>query len=168
VTRFFSAALAASDALYVDGALQVDLALTLSCTPRIHHVGLSLGEETVHYTCAGERESMIRWPSEGEQQGAWIEAHGRGGVIERRRRPGEWGLWRLLEEASERSQHGEVTEARIALHDPALGELPLMLRPVAQHRALLTEGELLAPLRAPDLMPPMRLFVGQDRCSDVR
>lgn len=168
VTRFFAAGLAASDALYVDDRLQVDLAVTLSCTPAIHRVGLSTGEQTLHYTCAGEGEQPLRWPGEGDLQGAWVEAHGRGGLVERRRRHGEWGLWRLLEETSERVQHGATTEARIKLHETGLGELPILLRPVASHRPLLGEEELLAPLRDPALMPPLRLFIEQERCADVR
>jgi len=168
VTRFFAAGLAASDALYVDDTLQVDLAVTLSCTPAIHRVGLSTGEQTLHYTCAGANEQSLRWPGEGDLQGAWVEAHGRGGLVERRRRHGEWGLWRLIEETSERVQHGATTEARIKLHETGLGELPIILRPVASHRPLLGEEELLAPLRDPALMPPRRLFVDQERCADVR
>ncbi len=168
VTRFFAAGLAASDALYVDDTLQVDLTVTLSCTPAIHRVGLSTGEQTLHYTCAGADEQPLRWPGEGDLQGAWVEAHGRGGLVERRRRHGEWGLWRLIEETSERVQHGATTEARIKLHETGLGELPILLRPVASHRPLLGEEELLAPLRDPALMPPLRLFVDQERCADVR
>jgi len=168
ITRFFAAGLAASDSLYVDDTLQVDLAVTLSCTPAIHRVGLSTGEQTLHYTCAGADEQSLRWPDEGDLQGAWVEAHGRGGLVERRRRHGEWGLWRLIEETSERVQHGATTEARIGLHETGLGELPIILRPVASHRPLLGEEELLAPLRDPALMPPLRLFVDQERCADVR
>ncbi len=168
IARFFSAALAASDALYVDDVLQVDLSVTLSCTPAIHRVALSTGEATLHYTCASADEAPLRWPGEGELKGAWVEAHGRGGVVERRRRHGEWGLWRLLEETGERHQHGAATEVRIKLHEAGLGELPIVLRPVASHRPLLDAEELLAPLRDPDLMPPLRLFLDQERCADVR
>ncbi len=168
VQSFFQAALAASDALYVDDELRVDLSLTLSCTPQIHRIGLSLGDQNLHYTCAGESERRVHWPSQGDRQGAWIEAHGRGGVVERRRRRGEWGLWRLLEETAEIVQRGASIEARIKLHETSLGELPLILRPVASHRPLFAKEQLLAPLRNPALRPPLRLFDGQGRCTDVR
>ncbi|HGG57896.1 MAG TPA: hypothetical protein ENK31_08895, partial [Nannocystis exedens] len=168
VLSFFQAALAASDSLYVDDELRVDLSLTLSCTPQIHRIGLSLDDQNLHYTCAGESERRVHWPSKGDRQGAWVEAHGRGGIVERRRRRGEWGLWRLLDETAEIVQRGASIEARIKLHETSLGELPLILRPVASHRPLFAPEKLLAPLRNPALRPPLRLFDGQGRCTDAR
>ncbi|MCA9659555.1 MAG: hypothetical protein KC486_14505, partial [Myxococcales bacterium] len=168
VLRFFAAALAASDALYVDDALRVDMTLTLRCTPAIHRVGLSLDDQDLHYTCADDGERPVRWPSEGDPAGAWLEVHGRGGVIERHARPGAWGLWRLLEERAALAPDGDALDARIDLLDEGLGDLPLRLRPAPGHRALFAHEALLGPLRDPDLRPPLHLFRDQERCADVR
>ncbi|MEZ4385217.1 MAG: ImcF-related family protein [Nannocystaceae bacterium] len=168
VLRFFAAALAASDALYVDDELRVDMTLTLRCTPGIHRVGLSVDDQDLHYTCADSGERPIQWPGEGEPSGAWLEVHGRGGAIERHARPGAWGLWRLLEERASLRPDGDAIEARLHLLDEGLGELPLRLRPSPSHRALFRPEALLEPLRDPALRPPAHLFAGQERCGDVR
>ncbi|MEZ4452875.1 MAG: type VI secretion protein IcmF/TssM N-terminal domain-containing protein [Nannocystaceae bacterium] len=167
---FFEAALRASDALYVDDALQVDLSLTLACTPRIHRVGLTVEGHDIVYTCASDTTHAVTWPAKEEPHGAWLEVHGRGGVIERRARRGEWGLWRLLEaDSAGLREVGDAVEVRIDLGASGLGELPLVVRPVASHRPLLDgEGGVLAPLRDPALFAPLRLFREQGGCGDVR
>lgn len=167
---FFEAALRAGDALYVDDALQVDLSLTLACTPRIHRVGLTVEGRDILYACASDTTHALRWPAKDEPHGAWLEVHGRGGVVERLHRKGEWGLWRLLEgDAAAIHERGDAVEVRVDLQRSGLGELPLVIRPVESHRPLLGGDEgVLAPLRAPALWPPLRLFREQGVCGDDR
>ncbi|MCB9702228.1 MAG: hypothetical protein H6711_10055 [Myxococcales bacterium] len=163
LVAFLEAALAAGDALYDGEAIAVDLTIGLACTPSIHQVALDLGGEGLHYACAGDPATRVIWPGEREE-GLLLEIHGRGGIVQRLRRHGRWALWRLIDGAAEVRARGDALEARIDLSSAGLGEAPITLSTSPSHRALLDPRAPLGPLRDPALLPPRRLFAGQEAC----
>ena len=105
---FLERSQAITNAMFPSGATDPQLELDI----RIHPVAgaaqvrFSVGGTVVDYRNGPETWSRIVWPGEHPDAGATIEVRGAGGLEERVRQEGEWGLFRLFERATRVSGGG--------------------------------------------------------------
>ncbi|MBX3249714.1 MAG: type VI secretion system membrane subunit TssM [Myxococcales bacterium] len=148
--RFLEQAQAVSTAFFAAGAGEpaVDFDVRIRPSPEVASVRLSVGGSSLEYFNGPEQWSRVRWPGDNPAAGATLEIRGAHGRNERLRREGEWGLFRLLEDARVEVLTERQLRARWTL--PGHGvEIVVELRAVRSRSPFVEAGgrRALAPLR---------------------
>jgi type VI secretion system protein ImpL len=128
-------------------------------------VSLTVDGQTYEYRNGPEEWHSFQWPGAGNSPGAVLRVRSNKGVVETLQQEGEWGLFRLFEEASVRASNGARvftlvwripsldTEVAIDIR-PARGDSPFVGGVKGQ------KAQLLMPFRAPGVTPPPDLGHG--------
>jgi type VI secretion system protein ImpL len=133
-------------------------------------VRLTINGQTVEYHNGPANWPQLKWPAEGTSGGASLEAHSVKGETVNLTQPGEWGLFRLLEEGALKSR--DATAFTMAWKFPKLPgnpEVDIDFRPARTQTPFLAlgrgeHGTLLRPLRGPEVKAPSGVGSGAANC----
>jgi type VI secretion system protein ImpL len=172
VVRFLNRAQDIGTVMFVNEELRVDFELILACNPQVSKVEFEVEGKKVEFACGNERPTRLRWPGK-DEHGASLTAYGRQGrkVLGS---SGEWGLFELLERPPAVVPDFKGEEVILFRFDMAafnLGQLDVRLRPTRVRGGTAFFGlptgskQFLALVRAPDVLPPKRLFTNMGACG---
>jgi type VI protein secretion system component VasK len=172
VVRFLNRAQDIGSVMFVNEELRVDFDLILACNPSVSRVEAVVEGKKVEFACGAEKPTRLRWPSK-EEHGASLTAFGRQGrkVIDS---SGEWGLFQLLEKppsALPDFRGEDVINFRFEMAQYNLGQLDVRVRPLKVRGGTAFFGlpngskTFMALVRAPDVLPPKRLFSNLAGCG---
>jgi len=168
VLTFLSRAQDVSSALFPPNAAAatVPFDVHIQPAPKTASVSLTVDGQTYEYRNGPEEWHSFQWPGAGTTRGAVLRVRSNKGVVETLQQEGEWGLFRLFEEASVRGAGGGRvftlvwkipsldTEVAIDIR-PARGDSPFIgnVKPGQK-------GQLLQPFRTAGVIPPPDLGQG--------
>lgn len=172
VVRFLNRAQDIGTVMFVNEELRVDFEVILACNPLVSRVEFTVDGKKVVFECTSDKPTRMRWPGE-EDQGASLQAFGRQNrkTIDR---DGDWGLYKLLEEPPSvvpEFKGEEVLGFRFDMTPYNLGVLDIRVRPTRVRGGTAFFGlpngsrQYLALVRAPDVLPPKRLFTNMAGCE---
>jgi type VI secretion system protein ImpL len=167
---FLERSQAITSGLFPPGASEprIELDVRIHPTPGAASVRLSIGGAVVDYRNGPETWTRVVWPGETPGGGAQLEVQSARGLSERITQSGEWGLFRLVEAATQiDARPGERTRtARWHLpgHDV---DVIVDLRPVRSECALFGEGRAhaVAPFRARGVSAPRQITRVGGECA---
>lgn len=173
VVRFLNRAQDIGSVMFVNEELRVDFDLILACNPSVSRVEAVVEGKKVEFACGAERPTRLRWPSK-EEHGASLTAFGKQGrkVIDS---SGEWGLFQLLEKPPSTMpdfKGEEVINFRFEMAQYNLGQLDVRVKPLKVRGGTAFFGlpsgskSFMALVRAPDVLPPKRLFANLAGCGN--
>ncbi len=170
VVRFLNRAQDIGMVMFVNEELRVDFDVILVCNPQVSRVEWKVAGENRVFECNDKQPPRMRWPGK-EGQGAALTAFGQRGrkTVEE---TSEWGLFELLERSSTIPTFNgeEVLEFKFDLAAFNLGALEVRIKPTRVRGGTaffgLPSGDrsYLGLLRAPDVIPPKRLFSNRGGC----
>jgi type VI protein secretion system component VasK len=160
--------------MFVNEELRVDFELILACNPQVSKVEVAVEGKKVEFACGNEKPTLMRWPGK-EGHGASLKAYGRqtNKLLDM---SGEWGLFELLEKppsAVPEFKNDEVVNFRFDMTSYNLGQLDVRVRPRRVRGGTAFFGlpngnkQFLSLVRAPDVLPPKRLFTNMAPCGGV-
>lgn len=172
VVRFLNRAQDIGSVMFVNEELRVDFDLILACNPSVSRVEAAIEGKKVEFSCGAEKPTRMRWPGK-DNHGAVLTAFGRQG----RKNigdTGEWGLFQLLERPPSTMpdfKGEEVIMFRFDMTQYNLGQLDVRIQPTRVRGGTAFFGlpsgskQFLALVRAPDVLPPKRLFSNLAGCG---
>lgn len=99
-------------------------------TPGVSEITLAVDGKKVSYRGGPQKWERMTWPGEGDP-GAKVSAKALGGQSGDVNKAGEWGLWRLLGEATVTGSAGQqVYSIKWDLSDQGIGVITIRLKPV--------------------------------------
>ena len=171
VVKFLNRAQDIGMVMFVNEELRVDFDVILVCNPQVSRVEFKVAGEPRVFECNDKQLPRLRWPDK-KGQGASLTAFGRQGrkTIDE---PGEWGLFELLERNSKVPDFAgeDVLDFKFDLAAFNLGSLEVRLKPTRVRGGTAFFGlpngnrQYLSLLRAPDVLPPKRLFTSGGGCE---
>jgi type VI secretion system protein ImpL len=171
VTRFLDRAQDVTDALFPEGADAplFEFNLTIEAgTETVDTTALMIDGASVVYRNGPYEAKPLQWPGE-DDPGCKVQAKGFGknGVTEHK---GEWGFFRILEEATvDGSQGQESFKIEWDLTSQDAGIVKMRLAPKRDATPLYGTNqrpvEFMGVFRHPDLAPPRQLYVGGFMCA---
>lgn len=172
VVRFLNRARDIGSVMFQRDELRVDFDVILRCNNSVSLVEFVVGDQKAEFRCDGDVSTRMRWPRK-EGQGASLSAYGKSkrGRLDR---PGEWGIFELLEAPESTLPAFKGEDVLVFTYDLSkynLERLPLKIRPVVVRGATAffgihgADSKFLGLLRAPDVLPPKRLFSGTGGCE---
>jgi type VI secretion system protein ImpL len=171
LTTFLERSDAVTAGLFPPGSSEprIELDVRVHPTAGAASVRFSVGGASIDYRNGPETWTRIVWPGATPGAGARLEVESARGLSERLAQEGEWGLFRLLEAATQiESRPGDRTHtARWHLpgHDV---DVVIDVRTVRSESVLFDasgRGHVLAPLRAAGLAAPRRIARSGSECS---
>ncbi len=172
VVRFLNRAQDIGSVMFVNEELRVDFELILACNPQVSKVEVVVEGKKVEFSCGTEKPTRLRWPGK-ENPGASLTAFGRQG---RKQIPyaGEWGLFELFEKPPSTLPDFKGEEVMLFRFDMSafnLGQLDVRIQPTRVRGGTAFFGlptgskTYLSLIRAPDVLPPKRLFSNMNGCG---
>lgn len=139
---------------------------------RVATQNLCISGTCVEHHNGPEQWHRFTWPGEDAVAGASIEVRGEGGIHEMIQQPGEWGLFRLLEQGTVTSASNgrRVFTVNWRLRDHEI-DVSVDIRPVRGDAPFFgvagreRNPPLLQPLRAQDVDPPREIANGRTTCQ---
>jgi len=140
-------------------------------SPRVATQELCIGGTCMEYHNSPERWTRFTWPGESPEAGASLEVRGAGGVHERIEQTGEWGMFRLLEQATvtQHSRNHRVFRMTWRLRDHGI-DVAIEVRPVRGDAPFFgvvgrsRNPAFLQPLRGRNVDPPREIVSGRTTC----
>lgn len=160
-----------TSAFFAPGATEprVELDLRVHPTAGAASVRFSVGGTTIDYRNGPETWSRVVWPGDSPAAGASLEVLNARGMQERLRETGEWGLFRLVEAATEiDSAPGERTHTlrwHLPGHDVDVVVDVRSVRAESPFFGSDRRGRALAPLRASGVAAPRRIAHEATECA---
>lgn len=170
VIRFLNRAQDIGTVMFPGEELRVDYEVILECNPQVSRVEWKAAGDVRVFECNDKKLLRMRWPGK-EGQGAALSVFGRQGqkTVEE---AGEWGLFELLEHFSKVPVFNgeEVLDFKFDLSQFNYGTLEVRIKPTRIRGGTaffgLSNGDrkYMSLLRAPDVIPPKRLFSNRGGC----
>ncbi|MFK7986010.1 MAG: type VI secretion system membrane subunit TssM [Sandaracinaceae bacterium] len=150
---------------------QVQFDARIMPSPRVATQELCVGGVCFEHHNGPERWHRYTWPGDSPEAGSSLEVRGAGGLHERLEQTGEWGLYRLLEQATvtESSRGNRVFTMTWRLRDHQT-DVAIQIRPVRGDapffgvRGRSRRPVFLQPLRGRDVDPPQQIVSGRSTC----
>lgn len=150
---------------------QVQFDARILPTPRVATQELCIGGVCFEHHNGPERWHRYTWPGDSPEAGASLEVRGAGGLHERIEQTGEWGIYRLLEQATvtETSRGNRVFTMTWRLRDHQV-DVGIQVRPVRGDapffgvRGRSNAPVFLQPVRGRDVDPPQQIVSGRTTC----
>ena len=169
---FLERSQAISTAFFPPGVSEprVEMDVRVHPVPGAASVRFASGGTLIDYRNGPETWTRIVWPGEHPDQGALIEVFGAGGLEERIRQEGEWGLFRLMERASRISGGGPNARNFVVTWSlPGHGlELSVSVRLVRAENPFFAaddrRGRMLGPVRSIGVQAP-RVIAAEGECA---
>jgi type VI secretion system protein ImpL len=143
---------------------RLDLEIRVHPSPSVAMTQLSIGGKSVEHYNGPEQWKSLSWPGEDPAAGASITIRGANGMHETIKQDGPWGLFRLLEAGSLRSEPGRTFTVawKLQTHDVTLqvdirtkrSESPFFGVPGR------TGATLMHPVRGRNIQPPKQIAGG--------
>jgi type VI secretion system protein ImpL len=169
--QFLQRTQAITSAFFAPGQTEprVELDLRVHPTAGAASVRFSVGGATIDYRNGPETWSRIVWPGDVPSAGASLEVLNARGMQERLRETGEWGLFRLIEAATETdAASGERTHTlrwHLPGHDVDVLVDVRSVRAESPFFGADRRGRALAPLRASGVSAPRRIAHEASECA---
>lgn len=164
VIRFYDRAEEVSKVWFVDNEMRVEFELWLACAEAVERTDFVIGESPASYSCYGRDKFSLHWP--GDKPDARFQAVGKDKRVHKLSFEGEWGMWRLFEEARVEKQ-GDWATFTFDLAKWNLGKnhVKVNVKPKGDSSAFFgADGKFLSTFRSPDVLPPRQLFVNGKSC----
>lgn len=168
---FLERSQAISTAFFPPGGSEprVEMDVRVHPVPGAASVRFASGGTVIDYRNGPETWTRVVWPGEHPDQGASIEVLGAGGLEERIRQEGEWGLFRLMERATRVSGGGPSARTFVVTWTLAGHglEMSVSVRLVRAENPFFAaddrRGRMLGPLRAIGVQAP-RVIATEGEC----
>jgi type VI secretion system protein ImpL len=145
-----------TNALFPPGAPEMSAGFSVNIRPstRLDLMRLKVDGQTVDYRNGPETWTPMKWPEAG-QSGASLYIHTPQGGTDEIDGPGEWGLFRLLEQGTLKA-HDATTFTVVWKFSKIEGkpEVAIEFKPARSQNPFLAAGTLLRPFRAAGISPP--------------
>lgn len=149
--------------LFPDGEASVDFSMDMTCDRRINKVELWIDEVPHDYMCSINQRKEVHWPGKGATHAAKIIAFSTTSKQDKHERPGEFGLFELIEKvgAPRTDPNGNIV---LTFDMRTYGKITVRVRPKKPRGGTIFHGfggdaRFLAPFRAAGFtQPPTSLF----------